>query len=182
VGADSAPEAQTEPLTSAVDQHDPTWGEHTVTTAEQSVEVAVPIHSAYNQWTQFEEFPEFMEGVESVTQLTDTKTAWVNKIGGVRREFEAEITEQLPDERVAWTSTSGVTHAGVVTFHRIDDGNTRVMLQLEMEPDNAVEKAGEALGVVARQAKKDMERFKEFIESRGAETGAWRGQVPRPQP
>jgi uncharacterized membrane protein len=147
---------------------------------EESIEVEVPLSTAYNQWTQFEEFPHFMEGVEKVIQLEDDRLRWVAEIGGQRREWESKITEQRPDERVAWTSTEGAKNAGVVTFHRIDDNTTRVMLQLEFEPEGLAEKAGDALGVVKRRAKGDLERFKEMIESRGRETGAWRGEIDRP--
>jgi uncharacterized membrane protein len=148
-----------------------------MSTIEESIDVNVPVSTAYNQWTQFEEFPSFMEAVEKVIQLDDSHLHWVAEIAGQRREWDAEITEQRRDERVAWRSTSGPTNAGVVTFHRIDDNITRVMLQLEFEPDDAMEKAGDALGMVRRQARKDLERFKEFIESRGRETGAWRGEI-----
>ena len=148
---------------------------------EYSIEVNVPVRTAYNQWTQFEEFPRFMEGVEEVRQLDDTHVHWRTKIAGVTREFDAEITEQHPDERVAWTSTGGeAKHAGVVTFHRLDDNKTRVMIQIDWEPTGIVEKAGAALGFDDRQVKADAKRFKEFIESRGTETGAWRGDVSRP--
>ncbi len=148
---------------------------------QESVDVHVPIHTAYDQWTQFESFPEFMSGVERITQLDDRHSHWVTKIGGVQREFDTEITEQHPDERVAWKSIGGDTkHAGVVTFHRLDDHNTRVMVQIDWEPEGLVEKAGSALNVDDRQVKADTKRFKEFIEKRGGETGAWRGDVPRP--
>jgi uncharacterized membrane protein len=148
-----------------------------MSTTEQSIDVNVPVRTAYNQWTQFEDFPQFMEGVEEVKQITDTRLRWRAEIAGVEREWEAEIDEQRPDERIAWHAIDGPTNAGVVTFHRIDDGKTRVMLQLEFEPDDALEKTGDALGFVKRRAKGDMERFKKFIESRGTETGAWRGEV-----
>lgn len=145
---------------------------------EESVEVEVPVRKAYNQWTQFESFPQFMEGVERIEQRTDTLTHWVTKAAGVTREFDAQITEQIPDERIAWTTVSGeVKQAGVVTFHRLDDARTKVMLQLEFEPEGITETVGDKLGVVQRRAKGDLERFKTFIESRGAETGAWRGSV-----
>ena len=148
---------------------------------QESVDVHVPVRTAYDQWTQFESFPQFMEGVEKITQLDDRHSHWVTKIGGVRREFDTEITEQHPDERVAWKSTGGDTkHAGVVTFHRLDDENTRVTVQLDWEPEGLVEKAGSALNVDDRQVKADTKRFKKFIEERGTETGAWRGDVPRP--
>jgi uncharacterized membrane protein len=148
-------------------------------TYEQSIDVSVPVRTAYNQWTQFEEFPRFMEGVEEVKQLDDTHLLWVAEIGGQRREWKAEIAEQRPDERIAWRSMEGLTHAGVVTFHRLGDAQTRVMLQMEYEPEGAVEKAGDAAGVVGSRIKGDLQRYKEFIESRGQETGAWRGEVPQ---
>ena len=150
-----------------------------MTTAEQSIEVDVPVTTAYNQWTQFEEFPKFMNGVESVTQLDDRRLHWKVSIGGVTRESDTEIVEQHPDERIAWRSVDGTSHAGVVTFHKLSDTKSRLMLQLDMEPEGLVEKAGDKLWVVARQAKSDMENFKKFIESRATETGAWRGDVPR---
>jgi uncharacterized membrane protein len=143
----------------------------------KSIDVDVPVNTAYNQWTQFEEFPHFMEGVEEVRQLDDTHTHWKTKIGGVEREFDATITEQLPDERVAWRSTTGPDQAGVVTFHRLSEAQTRVTVQLDWEPEGFVEKAGSALNVDDRRVQGDLERFKEFIESRGRETGAWRGAV-----
>ncbi|RJL32056.1 SRPBCC family protein [Bailinhaonella thermotolerans] len=149
-----------------------------MSTIEHSVDVRVPIRTAYNQWTQFESFPEFMEGVESVKQITNTRTAWIAEIAGVRREFEAEITEQHPDERVAWRTVEAPHHAGVVTFHRLDEDTTRVMLQMEYDPEGFMEKAADALQIVRRRVKGDLERFKEFIERRGGETGAWRGDVP----
>ncbi|RKR91499.1 polyketide cyclase/dehydrase/lipid transport protein [Micromonospora pisi] len=149
----------------------------------ESVDVAVPVRTAYDQWTQFEDFPRFMEGVEEVRQISDTMTHWKVGISGVEREFDARITEQLPDERVAWTTTNGTNQAGVVTFHRLDDRHTRVTLQLDFEPQGVTEKAADKLGMVDRRIKGDLERFKNFIESRGGvETGAWRGKVDRPQP
>jgi uncharacterized membrane protein len=147
----------------------------------EHVDVAVPIRTVYNQWTQFEEFPHFMEGVKDVRQLTDTVTHWTTEIAGVKREFDAQITEQIPDERVAWKSTDGTHHAGVITFHRLDDDHTRVTAQMEFDPQGLVEQAGDKLGVVERRVKGDLERFKKFTENRGgAETGAWRGEVHRP--
>jgi uncharacterized membrane protein len=146
----------------------------------ESIDVNVPLSTAYNQWTQFEEFPRFMEGVKSVAQTDDTHLHWVAEVGGNEEEWDAEITEQHPDERVAWQSTSGARNAGVVTFHRIDDGTTRVTLQMDVEPEGAVENVGAALGFLDRRVKGDLERFKEFIEGRGAETGAWRGEVEVP--
>ncbi len=146
-------------------------------TIEQSIDVDVPVSTAYNQWTQFESFPEFMGGVERIHQLTDTLTHWKTSVGGVEREFDAEITEQHPDERVAWRSIDGTTHAGVVTFHRLSESTTRVMVQIDWETESLAEKAGAAVGVDDMQVKRDLSRFKEFIEARGTETGAWRGDV-----
>jgi uncharacterized membrane protein len=146
---------------------------------QQSVDVEVPVSTAYNQWTQFESFPQFMSGVESITQLDDTRLHWVTDIAGVEREFDAEITEQHPDERVAWASTSGeAKHAGVVTFHRLDDAKSRVMVQIDWEPTGVAEKVGSAVNIDEHRVKGDLERFKEFIEARGHESGAWRGDVP----
>jgi uncharacterized membrane protein len=149
-----------------------------VSQIQQSVDVDVPVSVAYNQWTQFESFPNFMSGVESITQIDDTHNHWVTNIAGVTREFDTEVTEQHPDERVAWTSTSGESkHAGVVTFHRLDENKTRVMIQIDWEPSDLVEKIGSAVNVDDHQVKKDAERFKEFIESRGTAEGGWRGDV-----
>jgi uncharacterized membrane protein len=148
-----------------------------MSTIEQSIEVAVPVRTAYDQWTQFEEFPRFMEGVEDVRQIDDTHTRWRTKVAGREKQFDAEITEQTPDQRIAWTSESGPEHAGVVTFHRLDDRRTKIMLQLDAEPEGVVEKAGDALGLLERRVKGDLERFKEMIEARGTETGFWRGEV-----
>ncbi len=152
-----------------------------MSTIEESIEVAVPVRTAYNQWTQFEEFPRFMEGVEEIRQLSDTRLHWKTKIAGVEREFDAEISEQHPDHRIAWHSVEGTRHAGVVTFHRLSDDTSRIMLQLDSEPEGAVEKVGDALGILRRRVKGDLERFKEMIESRGGETGAWRGEVHSPE-
>jgi uncharacterized membrane protein len=148
-----------------------------MTTVEESIEVEVPVSTAYNQWTQFEDFPEFMEGVEKVEQLTDDKLHWVTKIAGVEREFDAKITEQHPDERVAWTTMDGPKQAGVVTFHKLDPSRTKVMLQLDFEPEGIVEQVGDKLGIVKSRVHGDLERFKTFIEKRGTETGAWRGDI-----
>ena len=145
---------------------------------EKSIDVEVPVRTAYNQWTQFQEFPRFMDGVTTVTQLDDRRLRWHASIGGKDKEWTAEITEQRPDERVAWKSTSGAKNAGVVTFHRLADRKTRVMLQLEYDPEGVVENVGDAVGVVSTRVTGDLKRFKEFIESRQQETGAWRGEVP----
>jgi len=151
-----------------------------MSTIEQSIEVEVPISTAYNQWTQFESFPNFMEGVEEIRQVTDTRNHWVTEIAGVKREFDTEITEQHPDERIAWRSLDGPDHAGVVTFHRLDDAKTKIMLQMDFDPEGFVEQVGDKLGIVKSRTKGDLERFKAFIEARGSETGAWRGDVDRP--
>jgi uncharacterized membrane protein len=147
-------------------------------TIEESVEVDVDVSTAYNQWTQFESFPEFMSGVDSITQIDDTHNHWITTVAGVRREFDTEITEQHPDERIAWHSVSGDTkHAGVVTFHRLDDHRSKVMIQIDWEPEDVVEKVGSAVGADDRTVRADAKRFKEFIERRQTETGAWRGDV-----
>jgi uncharacterized membrane protein len=149
----------------------------TMANVVEHIDVKVPVGTAYNQWTQFEDFPKFMEGVKSVTQTDDTHLHWVAEVAGKDKEWDAEITEQHADERVAWNSTSGAENAGVVTFHRIDDETTRVTLQMDVDPEGLVENVGTALGFLERRVKGDLERFKEFIESRGSETGAWRGEV-----
>ena len=144
---------------------------------EETIEVNVPVSTAYNQWTQFEEFPQFMEGVESVQQVDDTHLLWTAEIGGKTEEWRAEITEQHPDHRVAWKAVEGRDNAGVVTFHQIDENTTRIAVQMDWDPDGIVEATGSALGADGRRVKGDLERFKELIESRGVETGAWRGEV-----
>lgn len=145
---------------------------------QESVDVDVPVRTAYDQWTQFESFPQFMSGVDSITQTDDTHSRWVTTVAGVTREFDTEITEQHADERIAWKSTTGDTqHAGVVTFHRLSDTTTRVMIQIDWEPEGLVEKAGAAVGVDDHRVKADAKRFKAFIEKRGTETGEWRGDV-----
>ena len=144
---------------------------------EKSIDVEVPVRTAYNQWTQFEDFPQFMEGVQRVDQLSDTRLHWVADIAGTRKEWDARITEQTPDDRIAWTSETGARNGGVVTFHKLSPSKTRIMLQMDYEPDDAIETVGDALGFVSRRVTGDLERFKEFIESRGRETGAWRGEV-----
>ena len=146
-------------------------------TVIEAVEVDVPVRTAYNQWTQFEEFPQFMEGVEEVRQLDETHLQWSAQVAGRTKEWRAEITEQRPDERVAWRSESGAENAGVVTFHKLGDGRARVTVQIDAEPDGPVEAVGDALGLLQRRVRGDLARFKEFIESRSSETGAWRGEV-----
>lgn len=147
------------------------------TKVEKSVTVDVPVDMAYNQWTQFEEFPKFMGGVQEVQQLDDKRLHWVAEIAGVRREWDATILEQRKDEKIAWAATQGATNAGAVYFSPVGAGQTRVTLELEYEPEGLVEKAGDAVNVIERQAEKDVESFKTFIEGRMSETGAWRGEV-----
>jgi len=147
------------------------------TRLEKTVMVNVPVSRAYNQWTQFEDFPKFMGGVQSVTQLSDDRLEWVAEIGGVRRKWEARILEQVPDQKVAWAATEGATNAGSVTFEDLGGDQTSVTLVLEYEPEGLVEKVGDKLNLVENQAENDMERFKDFIESEGYATGAWRGSV-----
>ncbi|MBV9023542.1 MAG: SRPBCC family protein [Streptomycetaceae bacterium] len=145
---------------------------------EESIIVDVPVTTAYNQWTQFEEFPNFMEGVERVEQRTPTLTHWVTKVGGQQREFDAQITEQVPDQRVAWTTVEGeAQQAGVVSFRPQDATHTEVKLELDHDPQGIADTVGDKLGFVKRQAKSDLKHFKAFIEHRGRATGAWRGQV-----
>ncbi|HEV2810463.1 MAG TPA: SRPBCC family protein [Acidimicrobiales bacterium] len=146
-------------------------------TIDQSIDVDVPVRTAYDQWTQFESFPAFMEGVEEVTQITPTRTHWRTEIGGVTREFDAEITEQVPDRRIAWRTVDGPDQGGVVTFQPSDAGGTTVSLELDYEPEGLAEKAADKLGLVKRRIGGDLERFKKFIEQQGVETGAWRGEV-----
>ena len=143
----------------------------------EAVDVAVPVRTAYDQWTQFETFPSFMEGVKSVRQLDDTTLEWVADVAGREKRWQAKITEQEPDQRIAWTATEGAHNAGVVTFHRLGEGESRVTLQLDVDPEGPIENVGDALGLVKGRVKGDMERFKTFIERRGSETGAWRGTV-----
>jgi uncharacterized membrane protein len=144
---------------------------------EQSIDIDVPVRTAYNQWTQFEEFPRFMEGVREVRQLDDRRLLWRAEVGGRDKEWQAEITEQKPDLRVAWRSTAGARNAGAVTFHRLSEARTRVMLQIDYDPEGAVENIGDAVGIVSTRIRGDLQRFKEFIEGRGRETGAWRGEI-----
>jgi uncharacterized membrane protein len=152
-----------------------------MSTVTESVDVEADVRTTYNQWTQFESFPHFMEGVDEIRQVDDTHTHWKVSVGGATREFDATITEQHPDERVAWKSDSGPNHAGVVTFHRLDDRHTRVTAQLDIDPDGFVENVADKLGILDHRVKGDLGRFKTFIEERGGrETGAWRGDVERP--
>ncbi len=144
---------------------------------EKSIEVNVPLRTAYNQWTQFEEFPMFMQGVDEVRQLDNKRLYWRAEVGGKDKEWEAEIVEQTPDQRVAWQSVTGAPNRGVVTFQSLDANRTQVTLQMDYEPEGLIESVGNALGFVSGRVQGDLERFKEYIESRGTETGAWRGEV-----
>ena len=144
---------------------------------ERSIDVNVPVSTAYNQWTQFEQFPQFMDGVESVKQLDDTHLHWVAEIAGKRHEWDAEIMYQDPDRHVAWRATDGKRNTGSVRFERLGDERTRIKVRMEWETEGVAEAAGEALGVDDRGVRADLKRFKELVESRGRETGAWRGEV-----
>ncbi|WP_330460943.1 SRPBCC family protein [Streptomyces sp. NBC_00820] len=147
-------------------------------TVRESVEVDVPVRTAYNQWTQFEEFPNFMEGVEAVEQLDDTHNHWITKMGGIRRDFDTEIVDQLADDRITWRSISGDTRqSGSVRFQSLGNDRTRVELVMDVEPTDPVETVADWIGVIDRRVKGDMRRFKEFIETRGDESGSWRGRV-----
>ena len=146
---------------------------HSIT---KTIDVAVPVRTAYDQWTQFEEFPQFMEAVEEIKQLDDKRLHWKATVGGKLKEWDAEIVEQRPDQLISWRSTSGAKNAGTVTFRPAEKG-TRVSLMLEYEPEGAIEKAGDAIGVLDRQVQGSLDRFRKFIESRRTETGAWRGTI-----
>lgn len=143
------------------------------------IEIELPVRTVYDQWTQFEDFPLFMGHVIDVRQLDDTTTEWTAKIFGVKRTWRSEITEQTPDHRVAWTALDGTKHSGVVTFHALSDDRTKVVLQLEMDPEGFLEHVADWGGYVSDRSKKDLENFKDFVESRGKSTGAWRGTVER---
>ncbi|GGA62465.1 cyclase [Pseudoclavibacter endophyticus] len=146
--------------------------------AIETIDVNVPVSVAYNQWTRFEDFPQFLDEVESVRQVTDVLTEWTVEVGGNRRTFEAQITEQHPDERVAWTSTGGeADHAGVVTFHKLSDSETRVTVQIDWEPTGLLEKLGSTLGADNHAVKKSLKHFKEFVEKYGQSGEGWRGDV-----
>jgi uncharacterized membrane protein len=146
-------------------------------TVNETIEVNAPIETVYNQWTQFEEFPKFMEGVESVTQLDDTRLHWVAEIAGKRHEWDATITDQKPESVIAWMATDGKENGGRIIFQDLGDGRTRVDVEMKYETEGLVENLGSKLGADDRRVKSDLERFKELVERRGAETGAWRGEV-----
>ena len=147
------------------------------TKVEKSIVVNVPVDTVYNQWTQFEEFPQFMQGVEKVEQLDDKRLHWHADIGFKEKQWDAVIVDQVPDQRIAWQSTSGVPNGGAVTFQPVDANRTLVKLRLNYDPEGLLENVGDSLGIVSRRVEGDLERFKTFIESRGTETGAWRGSV-----
>jgi uncharacterized membrane protein len=153
-----------------------------MTTTTQSITVHAPLHSVYNQWTQFEQFPQFMEGIRSVEQLDDTTLRWTAEIAGKDTVWTAKIVEQVPDRVIAWKSTSGKPNNGRVSFSGNGGEQTTVQVEMEYEPEGVIENVGDALGVVSRRVQGDLERFKEFIEQRGRETGAWRGEVHQGQP
>jgi uncharacterized membrane protein len=146
-------------------------------TVEKSIEVDVPVTTAYNQWTQFEEFPRFMEGVREVRQMDDTRLYWKAEVGGREKEWYARIIDQEPDRRIAWQSEQGARNGGEVSFEPLDGSRTNISLRMEYEPEDFVESTGDVLGFVSRRVQGDLDRFKEFIEARGQETGAWRGSV-----
>jgi uncharacterized membrane protein len=144
---------------------------------QESIELNVPLSTAYNQWTQFEQFPKFMDSVQEVKQLDDTHLHWRANVAGKPKEWDAEITEQIPDKRIAWRSVGGVHNAGMVTFERVGANRTKVKLEMDYDPETAAEKLGDAVGAVKLTAKGNLKRFKELVEARGVETGAWRGTV-----
>ncbi len=146
-------------------------------TVEKSIEVHAPLSVVYDQWTQFEQFPKFMEGVKEVKQLNDKRLHWIAKVGLKEKEWEAEIVEQTPDTRIAWRSATGAENSGIVSFLPTDDGGTKVTAKITYDTEGLVEKVGDALGFVSGRIEGDLKRFKEFLEARGAATGAWRGQI-----
>jgi uncharacterized membrane protein len=146
---------------------------------EETIELDVPVTMAYNQWTQFEEFPQFMEHVDEVVQLDDKNLHWKVTVVGETEEFDAEVTEQIPDTRIAWKSTSGRPHGGAVDFHPLPGDRSQIVLSMDAEPEGVMEKAADVTGLASRQVKGDLKRFKELIENRGRESGAWRGEVER---
>jgi len=144
---------------------------------EKTIEVDAPISTVYNQWTQFEEFPRFMEGVKEVRQLDDKRLHWVVEIAGKRKEWDAEIFQQIPDQSIGWRSMSGAKNTGQVLFQPAGNNGTKICLRLNYDPEGAVENMGDALGVIGRRVEGDLKRFKEFIQTRQRETGAWRGEI-----
>lgn len=150
-------------------------------TIAESITVNVPVSQAYNQWTQFEEFPHFMEGVKEVKQLDDKRLHWKAEIAGKSEEWYAEITEQVPDQRIAWRSTSGAKNSGTISFSALGENETAVNLEVSYEPQGMVENIGDLLGLVSSRVSGDLARFKEFIETRHSATGGWRGEIPTPR-
>jgi uncharacterized membrane protein len=144
---------------------------------QQSIDVDVPVREVYDQWTQFESFPQFMQEVESVRQVDDSHLHWVASVGGRRQEWDAEIAEQVPDQRISWHSTDGDQNAGAVDFLRLGEDRTRVTLTMGVEPEGAVETIGTAVGITGAMVKSDLERFKDFIEKRDVASGGWRGEI-----
>lgn len=144
---------------------------------EKSIDLNVAVRTAYNQWTQFEEFPRFMEGVEQVKQVDNKHLRWKANIGGRQEEWDAEIMEQVPDQRIAWRSQSGAKNEGVVIFSPVTEGKSKINLRIEYEPKGIVEKTGDMMGIVSQRVEENLKRFKNYIESRGHETGSWRGNV-----
>ncbi|HZO85781.1 MAG TPA: SRPBCC family protein [Verrucomicrobiae bacterium] len=144
---------------------------------EKSIEVEAPLDKVYNQWTQFEDFPKFMQGIEQVKQLDDKRLHWVAEIGGKKKEWDAEIFEQVPDQKIAWRSTSGAPNAGIVSFRPIAANRTHVTVRMEYDPEGAIENIGAALGAVGTRIDGDLKRFRDFIQTRIQETGAWRGEI-----
>ncbi len=154
-----------------------TRGNRVTSSVESAIEVDVPVSTAYNQWTQFEQFPQFMDSVQQVRQIDDTHLHWCATVAGKTKEWDAEITEQIPDQCIAWRSTSGARNSGVVSFHRISEARTRVTLRIDYETETMGEKIGDTLGGMKLTARGSLKRFKDVIEGRGAQTGAWRGTV-----
>ncbi|MGX2041448.1 SRPBCC family protein [Methylocaldum sp. MU1018] len=143
----------------------------------KSIEVNVPVKVAYNQWTQFEEFPNFMENIVEVHQIDDSHVHWHAEIGGTHKEWDTEIVEQVPDQRIAWRTTAGPENHGSVNFEPVSGDRTRVSVDVEYQPETVMEKVGSMLGMVSSNLEEDLENFRDFIESRGHETGAWRGEI-----
>jgi len=146
-------------------------------TIKESIDVQVPVSTAYDQWTQFEQFPKFMESVESVAQIDETHLDWTADIGGARREWQAEIMEQVPDQKIVWRATSGDGPNGIVTFEPLGPDSTLVTVEMSYEPDGLMEQLGAKAGLDSHQVAGDLKRFKQLVETTGAETGAWRGEV-----
>ena len=149
-----------------------------MTTIERSIDIQAPASTAYRVWSRFDLFPEFMDGVEEVRQEGERRLHWRAVVGKKTEEWDAEITEQIPDKRIAWRSQDGASNAGCVTFHRIGDDRSKVMLQLEYEPEKLSEKIGDALGVMTRRVEQDLRRFKDFVETRGGRIEGRPGAVP----